>query len=286
MLNYDTFFIGGKWVDAAGTDTVDVVSPTTGEVIGSVRDATPADMDAAVAAARAAFDNGPWPQMSPNERADIMATISAEITAQFDDFATLISTEMGAPLSFAQMGHVFAATAVLDTYTQLARDFAFEEVRAGMLGPTVVRREPVGVAAAIIPWNVPLFITMLKLAPALASSTPLDALLQRSLRVLGRRHTLIVITPSVGEDAPRWIAEVVRAQGQGLASSVIAVTTPDDETAAAETLRLLGRLDIPYQLMRTDIRLRAALTYRRTRKVIRSTPTGGAFTVEVEEEVG
>ncbi|MCB1249564.1 MAG: aldehyde dehydrogenase [Acidimicrobiales bacterium] len=185
MLNYDTFFIGGKWVDAAGTDTVDVVSPTTGEVIGSVRDATPADMDAAVAAARAAFDNGPWPQMSPNERADIMATISAEITAQFDDFATLISTEMGAPLSFAQMGHVFAATAVLDTYTQLARDFAFEEVRAGMLGPTVVRREPVGVAAAIIPWNVPLFITMLKLAPALASGstmvvkpapeTPLDA---------------------------------------------------------------------------------------------------------------
>ncbi|MCB0151156.1 MAG: hypothetical protein KDE01_26330 [Caldilineaceae bacterium] len=64
------------------------------------------------------------------------------------------------------------------------------------------------------------------------------------------------------------------------------MTTPDDETAAAETLRLLGRLDIPYQLMRTDIRLRAALTYRRTRKVIRSTPTGGAFTVEVEEEVG
>ncbi|MCB0048826.1 MAG: hypothetical protein KDE24_04655, partial [Caldilinea sp.] len=136
------------------------------------------------------------------------------------------------------------------------------------------------------PGQAQLWAIMRALAPALASSTPLDALLQRSLRVLGRRHTLIVITPSVGEDAPRWIAEVVRAQGQGLASSVIAVTTPDDETAAAETLRLLGRLDIPYQLMRTDIRLRAALTYRRTRKVIRSTPTGGAFTVEVEEEVG
>lgn len=136
------------------------------------------------------------------------------------------------------------------------------------------------------PGQAQLWAIMRALAPALASATPLDALLQRSLRVLGRRHTLIVITPSVGEDAPRWIAEVVRAQGQGLASSVIAVTTPDNEATAAETLRLLGRLDIPYQLIRTDVRLRAALTYRRTRKVIRSTPTGGAFTVEVEEEVG
>ena len=187
MTSYDTFFIGGKWVDAAGTDTVDVHSPFSGELVGSVRDATPADMDAAVAAARVAFDSGPWPTMSPAERADIMAAISAEITARGDEFATLITREMGAPVTFAQMGHVFAATAVLDFYTQLARDFAFEEVRAGMLGPSVVRHEPVGVAAGIIPWNVPLFITMLKMAPALAAGatlvlkpspeTPLDAFL-------------------------------------------------------------------------------------------------------------
>lgn len=136
------------------------------------------------------------------------------------------------------------------------------------------------------PGQAQLWSIMRALAPALASTTPLDALLQRSLSMLGRRHTLIVITPAMGEEAPRWVAEVVRGQGQGLASSVIAMTTPADEAAAAETLRLLGRLDIPYQLMRTDIRLQAALTYRRRRKVIRSTPTGGAFTVEVEEEVG
>ena len=83
------------------------------------------------------------------------------------------------------MGQVFAATAVLDYFTGLAREFPFEEVRQGMLGPSLVRREPVGVAAGIIPWNVPLFIVMLKLAPALASGstivlkpapeTPLDA---------------------------------------------------------------------------------------------------------------
>ena len=136
------------------------------------------------------------------------------------------------------------------------------------------------------PGQAQLWSIMRALAPALASTTPLDALLQRSLSMLGRRHTLIVITPAVGVEAPRWIAEVVRAQGQGLASSIIAVMTPDDEAAAGETLRMLGRLDIPYQQMRTDMRFQAALTYRRTRKVIRSTPTGGAFTVEVEEEVG
>ena len=83
------------------------------------------------------------------------------------------------------MGQVFAATAVLDFFTGLAREFEFEQTRQGMLGPTLVRKEPVGVAAGIIPWNVPLFIIMLKLAPALASGstivlkpapeTPLDA---------------------------------------------------------------------------------------------------------------
>ena len=69
------------------------------------------------------------------------------------------------------MGQVFAATMVLDYYTGLARDYAFEERRQGVLGPTLVRREAVGVVGAIVPWNVPLFVTMLKLAPALASGS-------------------------------------------------------------------------------------------------------------------
>jgi len=182
---YDKFFIGGKWVDPAGTRTLDVVSPSTQEVIGRVPESTDTDMEHAVAAARAAFDNGPWPHMKPAERADIMAAISAELTAQMDDIAKLISAENGCPYSFSVMGQVYAATAVFDYYTGLTREFAFEEIREGMLGPTLVRREPVGVAAGIIPWNVPLFITALKLAPALASGstivlkpapeTPLDS---------------------------------------------------------------------------------------------------------------
>jgi aldehyde dehydrogenase (NAD+) len=185
MQTYDSFFIGGKWVEPTGSDTLDVISPATEEVIGRVPVSTNADIDRAVAAAREAFDLGPWPRMAPGDRADIMASISGSITAQMNEFASLISNENGAPYNFSIMGQVFAATAVLDFFTGLAREFEFEQTRHGMMGPVLVRKEPVGVAAGIIPWNVPLFIVMLKMAPALASGstivlkpapeTPLDA---------------------------------------------------------------------------------------------------------------
>jgi uncharacterized protein (DUF58 family) len=136
------------------------------------------------------------------------------------------------------------------------------------------------------PGQAQLWAIMAALAPARTSQTRLHDLLQRSLPLLGRRHTLMIITPATGESAPLWIAELVRAGGQGLFSSVLAVMTPEQEAETADCMELLARLDIPHQRLRTDVRLRAALTYRRTRKVIRSTPTGGAFTVEVEEEVG
>jgi betaine-aldehyde dehydrogenase len=191
VQTYDKFFIGGKWVEPAGSGTLAVHSPATEELVGRTPDSTDSDMDRAVAAAREAFDIGPWPRLSPNERADYMAQLSVAITARLDEFATLITNENGAPFSFSQMGQVFAATAVLDYYTNLAREYAFEDVRAGMMGSVIVRREPVGVVAGIIPWNVPLFIVMLKLGPALASGstmvikpapeTPLDALLMSEI---------------------------------------------------------------------------------------------------------
>lgn len=136
------------------------------------------------------------------------------------------------------------------------------------------------------PGQAQLWAILAALAPAQPSATPLHALLQRSLPLLGRRHTLVVVTPSLGEGAPLWIAELVRAGRQGLFSSVLAVAAPEQSAQAEECLALLARLDIPHQFLRTDLRLRAALTYRRRRKVIRTTPTGGAFTIEVEEEVG
>jgi betaine-aldehyde dehydrogenase len=210
MQTYDSFFIGGKWVAPTGSDTLEVVSPSTEEVIGSVPVSTTTDIDKAVAAAREAFDLGPWPRMSPAERADIMATISAGIQAKMDDFAKLISTENGAPYSFSIMGQVFAATAILDYFTGLTREFEFEQTRHGMLGPVLVRKEPVGVAAGIIPWNVPLFVTMLKLAPTLASGSTI----------------VIKPAPETPLDA-NWLAEVI--ESSGLPAGVVNIVAADRE---------------------------------------------------------
>lgn len=165
------------------------------------------------------------------------------------------------------------------------------------------------------PGQAQLWAIMAALAPAQPTTWPLAELLRRNMSELGRRHTLIVITPagpaestaaptaaptgdpvtaSAGTDpaarAPDssgdWIPQLVHAQRVGLASSVLLVAVPEDEPAAVELVRRLVSIDIPAQVLRTDMPLRAALTYRRKRKVIRSTPTGGAYTVEVEEEVG
>jgi hypothetical protein len=157
-------FIGGTWVEAATSSTIEVISPHTEEVIGCVPEAREADIDRAVTAARRAFDGGPWPRMSGVERAEVMGRLLAALQARAEVMATTITTEMGSPISFSQVGQVMASNMVLDYFTRLAAEYAFEEVRPGMIGPALVRREPVGVCAAILPWNVPQFIAMLKLA--------------------------------------------------------------------------------------------------------------------------
>jgi len=189
-------FVGGEFIAPSGTGTIDVISPHTEQVIAKVPDGTKEDIDKAVAAARKAFDTGPWPQLTPQERAGYIAALSQLIQSRMDEWAGVISSEMGSPFSFSQMGQIFASTMVLDYYAGLADTFHFEEVRNGVMGPALVRREPVGVAAAIIPWNVPLFTAVLKLGPALlagctvvlkpAPETPLDAyLLAEALEEIG-----------------------------------------------------------------------------------------------------
>ena len=185
MQTQDKLFIGGQWCTPSSAATIEVVSPHSEEAIARVPEAREADVDAAVAAARRAFDSGPWPSMPAAERAAHMAQLSAILQGRSEEIAETITREMGSPISFSNLGQAMAANMVLDYFTGLAREFAFEETRAGMMGPCVVRNEPVGVVAAIVPWNVPLFTIMLKLAPALAAGctivikpapeTPLDA---------------------------------------------------------------------------------------------------------------
>ncbi|MEZ5321889.1 MAG: aldehyde dehydrogenase [Microthrixaceae bacterium] len=171
IASYDSLFIGGRWTAPSGDRRFQVNSPTTGAPVGSAPEGVEADMDAAIAAARQAFDTGPWPTTPAAERADAMARLLELFNANAQELAELITAEMGAPILFSHFGQVGATAMVLDYFVNLTRTYDFETVRPGMLGPALVRHEGVGVCAGIVPWNVPLFIAMLKLAPALASGS-------------------------------------------------------------------------------------------------------------------
>jgi betaine-aldehyde dehydrogenase len=180
-------FIGGEWVAPATIATIEVISPHTEHVIARVPEASRADVDVAVAAARKALDAGPWPAMTAGDRADLLTRLSGILQARMTDVATAITEEMGTPISWGTLAQAFAPTMMLDYYAGLARTYPFEDVRTGLVGQTLVRKEPVGVVGGIVPWNVPLFTAMAKLSPTLASGctivlkpspeTPLDAII-------------------------------------------------------------------------------------------------------------
>ena len=171
MRSFDRLYIGGEWVEPASSSTFTVVNPATLEPVGSTPEAVQADVDRAVEAARSALNHGPWAEMSAQDRAGIMRRLHGLMVERADDLANLITQEVGAPILFSHFGQIGATHMALDFFTGLTESYPFEEVRAGMLGPVVVRKEPVGVVAGIVPWNVPLFITMLKFAPTLASGS-------------------------------------------------------------------------------------------------------------------
>jgi aldehyde dehydrogenase (NAD+) len=188
----DTFFIDGGWAAPASSDQLRVVSPHTEEVVATVPEGSVADIDAAVAAARRAFDQGPWPRMTPAERIAVIEAFSGLYAAKLGDMADLITLEMGSPTSFSNLAQSPAPWMQIEAFLAIARDYPWEEARQGVLGaPVVVRREPVGVVAAIPPWNVPQFTIMSKVVPALlagctvvvkpAPETPLDTYLMAEL---------------------------------------------------------------------------------------------------------
>jgi betaine-aldehyde dehydrogenase len=217
MRQHDTMYIGGEWVAPEGSATIDVVSPHTEQVVGRVPDGTPADMDRAVAAAREAFDRGPWPRMSFAERAEVIGRLAGIYAARQEEMAALITEEMGCPISFSLLGQVPQPLAMLQFYAEYGRTFEQEDQRPGLFGPLTVRREPVGVVAAVVPWNVPQFVSMTKIAPALlagctivlkpAPETPLDAyLLAEMTREAGIPPGVFNVVPAGRETGEHLIS--------------------------------------------------------------------------------
>lgn len=163
---YAELFIGGQWRKPANPQQLAVISPHSEEPVGRVQVAGPEDLDAAVAAARQAFDHGPWPRMTHAERMAKVEQLAAIYGGHIDEMADLI-TEMGSPRTFSRLGQAAAAATMMHLALADARTFFWTERRQGVLGEVHLRRAPVGVVGAIVPWNVPQFLIMPKLIPAL-----------------------------------------------------------------------------------------------------------------------
>lgn len=165
-----------------------VISPHTEKPIAEVQAAGPTDVDAAVAAAREALTSGPWGRSAPPERIAAIRRLADIYDRRRPEMADTITAEIGAPISFAKRAQVGLPAFMIRAFCDLAERHQWQETRAGFFGSDVlIRKEPVGVAAAIVPWNMPQFLIVTKLVPALlagctvvlkpAPESPLDALL-------------------------------------------------------------------------------------------------------------
>jgi acyl-CoA reductase-like NAD-dependent aldehyde dehydrogenase len=162
-ITRDRLYIGGEWVDPAGSGSLDVVNSATEEVIGTIPEGTPEDADRAVAAARAAFDG--WSQAPVEERAAVLERVAAGLKARGDELRDVIADEVGMPVGLSPLYQLGSPPFVFRFYADLIRGFEFERE----VGSSVVVREPVGVVVAITPWNYPLHQIALKVAPAMAA---------------------------------------------------------------------------------------------------------------------
>jgi acyl-CoA reductase-like NAD-dependent aldehyde dehydrogenase len=187
-VHHDELFIGGHWVAPSTEQRIEVISPHSETTVARVASAGPRDVDAAVQAARTAFDAGPWPRLDPGERIATLRRLAARYGERRPEMAELITAEIGAPISFAHRAQVALPWTMMNAFCDLAEAFPWQENRPGLYGSDIhIRREPVGVVAAIVPWNMPQFLTVTKLIPALlagctvvlkpAPESPLDALL-------------------------------------------------------------------------------------------------------------
>ncbi len=181
LIVRDEFYVGGDWVAPSSGGTLDVVNPTTEEVMGTIPEGTPKDVDRAVEAARTAFDS--WGQTSPSERAGFLDAIAMGLDERAEEIAVLISRELGMPLTQALFIQAGLPRMSFASMSEVIEDTPWEE----MVGNSLIVREPVGVVGAITPWNYPLHQIAAKVAPALAAGctvvlkpsevTPLNAFL-------------------------------------------------------------------------------------------------------------
>ena len=187
-MRQDELFIGGNWAKPSTDRRIEVISPHSEEPVAQVAAASPNDVDTAVEAARGAFDAGPWSRQTPAERIDAVRRLAKVYGERRSEMAEVITSEVGAPISFSQRAQVGLPAMMMSAFCDVAESYPWREARPGRYGADIhIHREPVGVVAAIVPWNMPQFLITTKLIPALlagctvvlkpAPESPLNALL-------------------------------------------------------------------------------------------------------------
>ena len=213
----DELYVGGRWRPATGGERIVVRSPHDGALVGEAAAATPADVDAAVQAATAAFEAGTWSTRSPAERIAVLEQLLPRYARRQEELARLITLENGSPLTFSTYGQVGAVPPLVAGFLDAARALAWDDEVRGAFGTTRVWREPVGVVAAITAWNVPQILLVAKLVPALlagcsvvvkpAPESPLDALvLAEVVDELGLPEGVVSVLPGGAEVGRHLVA--------------------------------------------------------------------------------
>ena len=212
VRNPGSLFIGGAWLKPSSSATIDVVDSATEEVFLTVAEAQATDVERAVAAARAAFDTGPWPRMSPAERGVYLNKIADAWEMRGEALADTWASESGVLRSMS-IHSAKGVASVFRYYAGLGESFAWEEKHTSSMGlPALLVREPVGVVAAIIPWNAPHSLMSYKAAAALIAGC-----------------TVIVKASPEAPAAPYFLAEI--CEEVGLPPGVVNVLTADREVS-------------------------------------------------------
>jgi phenylacetaldehyde dehydrogenase len=213
-------FINGKWVDAASGKTFPTYNPATGEVLANVAEGDKEDINRAVAAARAAFDTGPWSKITPSQRGKLIWKLADLIEAHAEEFAQLESLDNGKPVTIARVADIPGTIDMFRYMAGWATKIEGNTIPISAHGSKFLAytlREPVGVVGQIIPWNFPLMMASWKLGPALATGccvvlkpaeqTPLSALLLGELiQEAGIPDGVVNIVPGYGETAGAALA--------------------------------------------------------------------------------
>jgi aldehyde dehydrogenase (NAD+) len=212
IASRDTIYIDGAWVRSTGNETIDVENPTTEEVFATIPSGTVADVDRAVAAAKAALPA--WSATSAEERAKYIARLQEALTARMDEVARTIATEMGAPMKIASTVQAGLPIATLASCAQLLPTFPFEEE----IGNSLVVKEPLGVVGCITPWNYPLHQVVAKVGPALAAGCTV-VLKQTEVAPLST-YVLADVIHEVG--LPAGVFNMVPGYGQTVGEAIAA----------------------------------------------------------------